>query len=167
MIAARGLTDRVKLVGHVSDVPAACRAATLVVVASREAEAFGRASAEAQAAARPVIVADRGALPETLVPIRGAEDHGTGWLVAPEDPEALAACLDDALRLPPDTLARIGARGQAHVCVRFTTRAMQTATLKVYDALLGTPLSERFCDVTSQNMGPAAAGEVSLPQKAT
>ena len=120
--------------------PAACRAAEIVVVASREAEAFGRASAEAQAAERPVIVADRGALPETLVPMRRAGDDGTGWLVAPDNAEALAACLDNALRLPPESLARMGAHGRAHVVARFTTQAMQTATLEVYDALLGSRL---------------------------
>ena len=147
--AANGMEDRIKLVGHVSDVPAACRAAEIVVVASREAEAFGRASAEAQAAERPVIVADRGALPETLVPVRRAGDEGTGWLVAPDNPEALAACLDNALRLPPESLARMGAHGRARVVARFTTQAMQTATLEVYDALLGSRLAENFRDATS------------------
>lgn len=151
LIAANGLADRIKLVGHVSDVPAACRAAEIVVVASREAEAFGRASAEAQAAKRPVIVADRGALPETLVPVRRVGDEGTGWLVAPDDPDALAACLENALRLPPETLARMGARGRAHVMSQFTTRAMQSATLEVYDALLGSRLAEFFRDATSKN----------------
>ena len=150
MITARGLRDRVKLAGHVSDVPAACSAATLVVVSSREAEAFGRASAEAQAAARPVIVADRGALPETLVPMTAAID-GTGWLVPPDDAEALAERLEHALRLPPDALTSIGARGRAHVSARFTTHAMQTATLAVYDDLLGSRLAQKFGDVASPN----------------
>ena len=151
LIAANGLADRIKLVGHVSDVPAACRAAEIVVVASREAEAFGRASAEAQAAERPVIVADRGALPETLVPVRCSGDEGTGWLVAPDDADALAACLENALRLSPETLARMGARGRAHVMSQFTTRGMQSATLEVYDALLGSRLAEFFRDATSEN----------------
>ncbi len=151
MIATAGLADRLRLVGHVEDVPAACRAATLVVVASREAEAFGRASAEAQAAGRPVIVADRGALPETLVPEQQAGDDGTGWLVAPDDADALEARLGAALRLPPWVLAHMGARGRAHVCDRFTTRAMQQATLVVYDALLGARLAERFRDATSES----------------
>ncbi|WP_245410468.1 glycosyltransferase family 4 protein [Dichotomicrobium thermohalophilum] len=151
LIAANGLDGRIKLVGHVSDVPAACRAAEIVVVASREAEAFGRASAEAQAAEKPVIVAERGALPETLVPMRCSGDEGTGWLVAPDDPDALAACLENALRLPPETLARIGARGRAHVTARFTTQAMQSATLDVYDTLLGSRLAETFRDETSSN----------------
>jgi len=162
MIAARGLTDRVKLVGHVSDVPAACRVATLVVVASREAEAFGRASAEAQAAERPVIVADRGALPETLVPMTAAED-GTGWLVPPDDAEALAERLEHALRLPPNALSAIGARGRAHVSARFTTRAMQTATLAVYDDLLGSRFAQKFRDVASRNSGDSV---VNTPSQA-
>jgi len=153
LIAANGLTDRIKLAGHVEDVPAACRAAEIVVVASREAEAFGRASAEAQAAGRPVIVADRGALPETLIPVGGADGQATGWLVAPDDPGALAACLDSALRLPAEKLAQMGARGQAHVSSKFTARAMQTATLQVYDDLLGSRLAERFRDEASRNLG--------------
>jgi len=152
LIAANGLADRIKLVGHVSDVPAACRAAEIVIVASREAEAFGRASAEAQAAERPVIVADRGALPETLVPVRYPGDKGTGWLVAPDNADALAACLDNALRLPPETLSRMGACGRAHVTTNFTTRAMQTATLGTYDALLGSRIAELFFDVKSEKM---------------
>jgi len=163
MIAARGLTDRVKLVGHVSDVPAACRVATLVVVASREAEAFGRASAEAQAAERPVIVADRGALPETLLPMAAAEDDGTGWLVPPDDADALAERLEHALRLPTNALAAIGARGRAHVSARFTTRAMQTATLAVYDDLLGSGLAQNFSDVASRNSDDSA---VNMPTQA-
>ncbi len=141
LAAANGLAERIKLVGHVADVAAACRAADIVVVASREAEAFGRASAEAQAAERPVIVADRGALPETLVPIGEADQDGTGWLVAPDNAEALAACLDEALRLPPEVLARMGARGRAHVAAHFTTQAMQAATLEVYDTLLGSDMT--------------------------
>jgi glycosyltransferase involved in cell wall biosynthesis len=161
-ITASGLTDRVKLVGHVSDMPAACRAADLVVVASREAEAFGRASAEAQAVARPVIVADRGALPETLLTMATAEDW-TGWLVPPDDADALAERLERALRLPPDTLAEIGARGRAHVSARFTTRAMQTATLAVYDDLLGSRLAQEFVDVASRNSGDSA---VNMPMQA-
>jgi len=156
MIAAADLTDRIRLVGHVEDVPAACRAATLVVVASREAEAFGRASAEAQASGRPVIVADRGALPETLRPAgRVAMDEATGWLVAPDNADALAVCLDTALRLPPQTLAHMGARGRAHVSARFTARAMQEATLEVYDRLLGTRLAQRFRDASSDNSAAA------------
>ncbi|MFP4539004.1 MAG: glycosyltransferase family 4 protein [Dichotomicrobium sp.] len=152
MIVASGLQGRIKLVGHVEDVPAACRAAEIVVVASREAEAFGRASAEAQAAGRPVIVADRGALPETLLPVgHTGADTATGWLVAPDAPDALATSLEGALRLPRDDLDRMGARGRAFVTARFTTRAMQRATLEVYDALLGSRLAEEFGDDTSRH----------------
>lgn len=165
MIAAIGLGERIKLVGHVEDVPAACRAATAVVVASREAEAFGRASAEAQAAGRPVIVADRGALPETLRPVGHADaNEATGWLVAPDNPDALAACLGNALRAPPGTLAAMGARGRAHVTARFTTLAMQRATLGAYDEVLGTQLVERFDDIKSENTPAAVTDKASAPR---
>jgi glycosyltransferase involved in cell wall biosynthesis len=65
-IEALGLAGRVRLTGHCDDVPAAFLTAAAAVVASIEPEAFGRASAEAQAMGCPVIVSDLGALPETL-----------------------------------------------------------------------------------------------------
>jgi len=155
-IAANGLDGRIKLVGHVADVPAACRAAEIVIVASREAEAFGRASAEAQAAERPVIVTDKGALPETLLPSgRVADGEATGWLVPPDDPAALAERLAEALCLPRARLQEMGERGRRHVSTRFTTRAMQRATLEVYDSLLGSALIPRFDDEASRNSASA------------
>uniref|UniRef100_UPI003D0EEE64 glycosyltransferase family 4 protein n=1 Tax=Roseibium sp. TaxID=1936156 RepID=UPI003D0EEE64 len=58
LIAAHGLHDNVRLVGHCADVPAALALADLAVVASTEPEAFGRAAVEAQAASVPVIASD-------------------------------------------------------------------------------------------------------------
>ena len=54
-IEAAGLQQTVRLVGHVSDIPAAFAASYLGVVASTEPEAFGRAAAESQIMRCPVI----------------------------------------------------------------------------------------------------------------
>src|SRR5690606_22955856 len=79
-IARDGLAGRVRLVGHVDDMPAAYLAAHVAVVASTEPEAFGRAAAEAEAMGCPVIATDIGAAPETVKaePLVAASEI-TGW----------------------------------------------------------------------------------------
>ena len=78
----------------------------------------------------PVIAADLGAPRETV------EEGVTGWRVPPDDPAALAGAIRRALALPPDALAAIGAAARAAVLARYTTAAMQAATLDVYRELL-------------------------------
>jgi glycosyltransferase involved in cell wall biosynthesis len=55
---------------------------------------------------KPVIVTQAGALPEYVV------DGETGWVISRDDPQALAAALESALR-DPDRLARMGRAGRA------------------------------------------------------
>lgn len=122
-----GIADRLRLVGHTDDVPAALCLADIVVHASTKPEAFGRVVIEAQAMARPVIAADLGGPVETV-------RHGeTGWRVPPGDPEALAAALRTALDMTPEDRAALGQRARASVP---TVRAMQDATLDVYEEVL-------------------------------
>lgn len=138
-----GLDDRVRLVGHCDDIPAAFNLATVAVVASTQAETFGRTSIESQAAACPVIVTDVGAAPENVICTSGGENF-TGWVVPPADSKALARCLAEALALSPEARATIGLRGRAYVKGEFTLSEMQRATLAVYDELLGTDLASTF-----------------------
>lgn len=148
-IAAAGLGDRVRLVGHVSDIPAAFAASWLGVVASTEPEAFGRAATEAQIMRCPVIATDIGAPPETVMTAdRAGADHQTGWLVPPSDAPALAAALAEALALDGARHAEIGERARRHVLARFSLRAMRQRTLAVYDELLGTGLAQAFDDAS-------------------
>jgi glycosyltransferase involved in cell wall biosynthesis len=129
-IGALGLGERVRLCGHAEDMPAALLLADVVVHASTDPEAFGRTVIEAQAMARPVVASDLGAPRETV------EEGVTGWRVRPGDPEALAAAIRRALALPPAERAAMGERARAAVLARYTTRAMQDATLAVYRELL-------------------------------
>ncbi|UFN49850.1 glycosyltransferase family 4 protein [Roseomonas sp. OT10] len=125
-----GLAGHVALPGLTRDMPAALLLADLVVHASTAAEPFGRTVVEAQAMRRPVIAADLGAPRETV------EEGVTGWRVPPDDPEALAAAIRRALALPPEARAALGIRARAAVLARYTTAAMQAATLNVYRELL-------------------------------
>ncbi|MCR0982282.1 glycosyltransferase family 4 protein [Roseomonas populi] len=119
----------VRLVGPVADMPAALALASLVVHASTDAEAFGRTVIEAQAMRRPVIASDLGAPRETV------NEGVTGWRVPPGDPAALAAAIVRALAMPAEARERMGEAARAAVLARYTTHAMQEATLAVYREL--------------------------------
>ena len=120
LIARHGLGDRVRLVGHCREMPAAYLAAQVAVTTSTVPETFGRTSAEAQAMGCPVIVPDLGALPETIVSTEQSEGQFTGWLFPPRDVAALASRIGRALALVSvrarrHRLTRAGAcRGQIH-----------------------------------------------------
>ncbi len=122
-----GIAERVRMVGQCDDMPAALMLSDVVVHASTQPEAFGRVVIEAQAMARPVIAADLGGPVETVT------QGETGWRVAPGDAEALAAAITRVLGMDLAERAALGARARAAVP---TVRAMQEATLDVYESVL-------------------------------
>jgi len=125
-----GLQDRLRFAGECDDMPAALILADALVHASTRPEPFGRTVVEAQAMGRPVVASDAGGAVETV------EQDVTGWRVPPGDPAALAAVLNHVLALSAEERARHGAAVRAAVLERFTTKAMQAATLDVYRELL-------------------------------
>lgn len=142
-IAQGGLSGKVRLVGHVDDMPAAFAAAHVAFVGSIEPEAFGRAGAEAQAMGCPVISTNIGAPPETVLAApRVSRDQRTGWLVPPGDLNAYTQALEDALSLSDEERRAMAARARQHIIANFTATTMQHATLNLYDRLLGTKLVE-------------------------
>lgn len=143
-IARYGLQDKAKLVGHCGDMPVAFLAAHVALVPSLVAETFGRTSIEAQAMGCPVIVSDMGALPETIIAAESDPTGFTGYLVPPDDPEALAERIKLALALTPEERVAIGERARTRVREKFDLAQMQAKTLAVYDELLGTRLAELF-----------------------
>ena len=133
LIASHGLDGRVAMVGHCDDMPAAFALADIVIAPSNEPEAFGRVAAEAGAMGTPAIGSSIGAQGEII------EAGRTGLIVPPLDPPALAAAIEDLLVRGPEGRKTMGAAAQARVRERFTTSALQKATLAVYDRLIGRP----------------------------
>jgi glycosyltransferase involved in cell wall biosynthesis len=129
-IAAAGLTEQVKLVGHAVDMPAAYLAADLAVAPSLKPEAFGRTAVEPQAMGRPVLAAQHGAAEETVA------NGVSGWLVPPGDPEAWADAIDEALAAGPQAWTRMGQEGIARARGLYSVDAMAQATLALYADLL-------------------------------
>jgi glycosyltransferase involved in cell wall biosynthesis len=130
LIRRHGLSGRVTLGGHCSDMPAALMAADIVVSASStQPEAFGRVAVEAQAMARPIIATAHGGSLETV------KDGETGWLVPPLDVRGMARALEEALS---DRVLRekYGKNGQKRVRRLFAARIMCEKTLQVYHEVL-------------------------------
>ncbi|HET7507696.1 MAG TPA: glycosyltransferase family 4 protein [Solirubrobacterales bacterium] len=84
--------------GH-GELPAFLRAGDLLVHASVR-EQFGQVLVEAMACGLPVVAVNRGG-PASIV-----EDPETGWLVEPDDVDALAACIVAAVNDEDDRRAR-------------------------------------------------------------
>ena len=136
-IKRAGLSDRIRLVGHCDDVAAAMGLAAVSVVASIEPEAFGRAAVEAQAAGKPVIVSNIGAVHETvLAPPECDDGHRTGWHVPAGDAAALAEALKDVLALDETSLAGLADRARRHAAAKFSLDAMTARTLDIYESLI-------------------------------
>jgi len=125
------LGDKVRMVGHCNDMPAAFSLADVVLsTPSIEPEAFGRTTVEAMAMGKPVIATAHGGSLETVVP------GENGWLVKPSDPLALAAAIDEALVMPEQSLKLFGDNGRLRVTEKFTAQAMCEQTLNFYYQLL-------------------------------
>jgi len=130
LIVRLNLEDRVRFVGHCSDMATAFMLSDVVVSASSaRAEAFGRIAVEAQAMGKPVIASAHGGSLETV------RHRITGWLVPPSDEAGLAKALEEAIT---DTNLRseFGRNGRQWVSERFTVEGMCTETLDLYERLL-------------------------------
>lgn len=119
-----GISDRVRFIGHRSDMPAVLAAADIYCQPNAEAEPFGLVLVEALLAGRPVVASAVGGPQEIL-------DETCGLLVAPNDSRALRAALE---RLVTDKALRykLGAGGPGRA------RSLcdpATQMPKVYEAL--------------------------------
>jgi glycosyltransferase involved in cell wall biosynthesis len=125
-----GVSDRLRMVGHSEDMPAALMMADIVLNCSTDPEAFGRVVIEAQAMGRMVIAANHGGAAETIA------DRVTGRLVPPGDAAALAEAIDAALMMPAEARIAWGIRARAMVAENYSVTAMQYAVMRVYGELL-------------------------------
>ena len=121
-----GVLDRVVLLGRVAhaDLPPLVRSAD-VVVSVPWYEQFGIVPLEAMACGVPVVASAVGGHIDTVV------DGGTGVLVPPRDPVALAAALR-ALLADPQRRAALGAAGARRAAEHYSWDRIADATLQTY-----------------------------------
>lgn len=125
-----GLQEKVKLVGHCDDMPAALLTSDLVVSASStQPEAFGKVAIEAMAMGKPIIATAHGGSLETVV------DGKTGWLVEPLNVEQMSQKICESLK-DRELLKRLGAAGREWVLDHFTADVMCRKTENLYNELI-------------------------------
>jgi glycosyltransferase involved in cell wall biosynthesis len=122
-----GLRERLVFVGGRSDMPTVMAGLDMLVHTAID-EPFGRVLIEAMASGRPVVATNGGGVPEIV-------RHGaTGFLVAPRDPEALAARMQ-ALA-DPAVRGRMGQAGRERAVALFSLpRYREGITAAVAQAL--------------------------------
>jgi glycosyltransferase involved in cell wall biosynthesis len=135
-VTALGLTDAVSFLGRRDDVNELMLDADILIHPARW-EGFGLVLLEAMRAGLPVVSTRAGAIPEVVA------DGVTGLLVAPDDPDQLAAAIIELIR---DSARRqeMGEAGFKRLKRRFSPEQMARGVAAVYDAVLRQP-------------GPAAA----------
>jgi len=129
-IKEKKLDGQIRIIDHCDDMPAAYMLSAVIVSASTDPEGFGRVPIEAQAMGRPIIATDHGGAQETIV------RNQTGWLIPPNDSEALKQAIDEALSLTESQRAILATRAMNHVALNFTKEKMADETLNVYAELL-------------------------------
>ncbi len=106
-----GIADRVIFTGIRNDIPRVMAASNVMVLPSATPEPFGLTVVEAMASRCPVVATAAGG------PLESVVNGETGWLVPPNDPEAMAErivhVLDDSVKAK-----RMGDQGyaRAHAC---------------------------------------------------
>ena len=129
-VEERGLKDRAIFAGRREDVQDWLRAFDLFALPSTGNEGIPQALMQAMATALPVVTTPVGAIPELVT------HNETGWIVQPENPEALAAGIA-ALLGAPDLAKKLGEAGRVVVERRHTKDAMLDAMENVFKTAIG------------------------------
>lgn len=128
LVRAAGLADRVKFLGW-QDNLAAIMAHWAVFALPSMDEGLPIVMLEAMGSSLPVVASVCGGLPEVV------EDGRTGWLVPPNDPEALAERLHSLL-LNREQRRAMGAAGRARVEKHFSQARMVDEIARIYDEIM-------------------------------
>lgn len=126
-----GLAGRVVFLGErpAAEVPLWMRRMTIVVCPQRW-EGFGLVPLEAMASGAAVVATRVGAAHHLIV------EGETGFLVPPDNLDALAGRVDQLMQCPELALA-MGQKGRAHVLAHFSIEREAAEIRAVYESLLG------------------------------
>lgn len=126
-VNARGLANRVRMLGARSDISAIMQALDLLIVNST-AEPFGLVILEAMACGTPVLAAAVDGIPEVI------QQGVNGWLVAPGDERALTVSIAHLCR-EPKLRALLAAQGKHDVAANFSAVRYLTELERFYQVI--------------------------------
>ena len=124
------LTSQLKFIEHSKNMPLAYKISDIVVSASKEPEAFGRVSVEAQSMEKLIIASDIGGSNETVI------NNQTGFLFESNNPISLSEKIIKVLNLDKSTLKSMGADGRKNVVKKYNVEKMCFSTYSEYKKLL-------------------------------
>ena len=122
-VDARGLANRVRFAGYRRDIPVLLAASDALLLAS-EREGLNRSALEAMASGRPVIGTDTRGIADAV----GKE---AGWIVAKNDPAALAGAIDAAAADPAEVTRR-GSAARERAVAQFALPRIVDAYEELY-----------------------------------
>ena len=138
LVLSTGTMDVIRMAAPVRDMPAAYKAACVVVSAAIQPEGVQRSVLEAQAMARPVVVSDLGAGPDVVLTAPGVpESRITGLRFHSGDDRALATALLRLFSMPEPAIQAIGRRGRDWVIGHFNAGIGAERMVALYGELAG------------------------------
>jgi glycosyltransferase involved in cell wall biosynthesis len=133
LVKMMGLEDRIFLADDCRDMPAALMLADLVVAPYLTPSTYNRVVIEAQALGRPLVVSDFPCARELV------EGSSMAWLVPPNDAQALAWAIRDALALPSEERQARTSQVVENLQRRSDREWMRRRVLGMYWDLVGKP----------------------------
>lgn len=135
-IEQAGLSGKIYLLGPREDAPRLFAALDVSVLSSASGEAFPNVVAESMACAVPAAATDIGDSAEII--------GGTGRVVPPQDPSALADAVLDLLRLPAGERQALGAAARRRVEENFSLEKMVANYASLFRQVAGLSLNEEM-----------------------
>lgn len=130
LIESNKMTDKIRIVKPMQNMPLAYAFSDLIVSASIEPEAFGRVSVEAQSMEKPILSSAIGGSLETIRPEK------TGWLFDHSSKEDLAKNIYNISKMSKAALQSLGKEGRKNVIENYTKDKMCLKTLEIYQSLV-------------------------------
>jgi glycosyltransferase involved in cell wall biosynthesis len=131
MVTELQIEDRVHFLGRVTDIPALLSELDIFVLASTSTgEGCPVALLEAMSAAKACIATD---IPGSRDILKGSNG---GWLVPPEDPEALAEAIGE-LAVSKELREKVGLSARKKICEEYKIEREVSQYVSLYDSTMG------------------------------
>lgn len=131
-----GVPSNLTIAGYVPDPVAALSRLNVVLSLSHFAESFGRTVAEAQAARRPVVAYNHGAISELV------QDGVTGYLAPYLDTEAVVRAIA-RLSARPEMIRTMGEAGRSAMLKSCTPDTLLNNLRTAFETIVGSPSGQR------------------------